>query len=218
MPDFVTRVASKDLNKKSMEALIKAGAFDKFEERNKLLQNLERLLEWSRETQKNKINGQKGLFDGTNAENNGNNNGSNGSNGLTLCSAPPASKKEKLNWEKELLGLYISSHPLEDFRKVFEKSVLPLVKISQDITGKMVKIGGVISGIKKIVTKNGKPMLFVKLEDKTHKIELVVFPSIIEQNPTIFQENKIVVVKGRVDNRDGVAKIICQEIEEVVEE
>ena len=204
--DFVSRVASKDLNKKSMEALIKAGAFDKFEERNKLLQNLEILLEWSRETQRNKANGQKGLFN------------SPMDNGLSLSPAPPASKKEKLNWEKELLGLYISSHPLEDFKKVFEKSVLPLKEISQNVAGKIVKIGGIISSIKQIITKTGKPMLFVKLEDRTNKIELVVFPSVMEQNPNAFQENKIVMVKGRVDNRDGVPKIICNEIEEVVEE
>ena len=61
-------------------------------------------------------------------------------------------------------------------------------------------------------------MLFVKLEDRTNKIELVVFPSVMEQNPNAFQENKIVMVKGRDDNRDGVPKIICNEIEEVVEE
>jgi len=212
--DFVTRVSSKDLNKKSLESLIKTGAFDKFEERNKLLQNLERLLEWSRETQKNKANGQKGLFEALPV----NHQGKNSNNGIILSSAPSASKKERLNWEKELLGLYITSHPLEGFKKAFEKRVLPLVKISQDITGKIVRIGGVICSIKKIIAKNGKPMLFVKLEDQTDKIELVVFPSVIEQNPTIFQENKIVMVRGRVDNRGGVPKIICQDIEEIIEE
>ncbi len=206
--DFITRMETKDLNKRSLESLIKTGAFDKFEERNKLLQNLEKLLEWNKETQRNKFNGQKGLFDGMKTNN----------NGISLSPFPRASKKEKLKWEKELLGLYISSHPLEDFKKIFEEKVLPLFKISQDITGKIVKIGGIISVIKKITTKSGKPMLFVKLEDRTDKIELVVFPSVIEQNPDIFQENKIVMVKGRVDNRDGTPKIICQEIEEIVEE
>ena len=216
--DFASRVASKDLNKKSLEALIKAGVFDRFEERNKLLENLEKLLEWNREIQRNKANGQKGLFDALPNNRQKTDGTNNFSNHLSLSPARPASKKEKLNWEKELLGLYISSHPLEDLKKVFEKTVVPLAKISQDISGKIVKIGGIISGIKKIITKSGKPMLFVKLEDKTSKIELVVFPSIIEQNPTIFQENKIVMVKGRVDTHDGVPKIICNEIEEVVEE
>jgi len=204
--DFINRIDSKDLNKKSLEALIKSGCFDKFEERNKLLQNLEKILEWNRQARKNKLNGQKGLFDGMESNSK-----------LNLSPAPPASKKQKLNWEKELLGLYISSHPLEDLKKIFEKKVLPLVKISQDITGKIVKTGGIISNIKKIITKTGKPMLFVKLEDQTDKIELVVFPSVVENNPAIFQENKIVMVKGRVDNRDGVPKIICQEIEEIID-
>jgi len=95
---------------------------------------------------------------------------------------------------------------------------VPLTKISQDITGKIIKIGGIISSVKKIITKTGKPMLFVKLEDRTAKIELVVFPSLIEQNSVIFQENKIVMVKGKVDNRGGEPKIICREIEEIVEE
>jgi len=202
--DFLIRMSPKILNKKSMESLIKAGVFDKLAERNQLLFNLEKLLEWSRKTQKAKICGQKGLFDGMKFNNN-----------FQLLPTALASKTEKLSWEKELLGLFVTSHPLEDFRKVLEKKVLPLAKITQDLTGKIVRIGGVISSIKKIITRNGKPMLFTQLEDENNKIEVVVFPAIIERNPGIFQENKIVMIRGRVDNRDGVPKIICEEIEEL---
>ena len=204
--DFVNRVNSKDLNKKSLESLIKAGCFDRLAERNQLLVNLEKLLEMARETQKAKLNGQKSLFDGFSQ-----------AVSFQLAPATPATKIEKLNWEKELLGLFVSSHPLEDFKKVLEKKVLPLNRITQDLTGKMVKIGGVISSIKKIITRNGKPMLFTQVEDEQNKIEVVVFPGIIERNPKIFQENKIVMIKGRVDNKDGVPKIICQEAEEIIE-
>jgi len=204
--DFVARVNSKDLNKKSLESSIKAGVFDKLEERNKLLSNLERLLETARETQKNKNNGQKGLFDGTAF-----------TATLTLTNAPPASEAEKLKWEKELLGLYITSHPLKNFKKALEKKALPITEISQALVGKLVKIGGVISGIKKIITKTGRPMLFLNLEDQHDKIEIVVFPGVIERNPTLFQEDKIVLISGKVDTRDGVTKIICNEIEEIVE-
>jgi len=202
--DFVSRVSSRDLNKKSLESLIKTGVFDKLAERNQLLFNLERLLESARETQRLKANGQRGLFDGMERPVE-----------IQLTSTNPASKAEKLSWEKELLGLFVTSHPLEDFKKVLEKKVLPLSKISQDLTGKIVRIGGLISSIKKIITKNGKPMLFTQLEDESNKIEVVVFPGIIEKNPGIFRENKIVMIKGRVDNRDGVPKIICEEIEEI---
>jgi len=125
---------------------------------------------------------------------------------------------EKLNWEKELLGLYISAHPLESFKTVLEKKALPLANIDERIVGKRVRIGGIISTVKRIITKTGKPMLFLNLEDITDKIEVVVFPGIIERNPTAFQENKIVFIKGRVDNRDNTPKIICEEIEEIIYE
>jgi len=205
--DFVTRVVSRNLNKKSMESLIRAGVFDSMEERNKLLNNLEKLLEHSRETQKNKGNGQKGLFDGL----------SGFTATLTLAQSAPASSHDKLTWEKELLGLYVSGHPLKNFQTLLQKSCLPIAKVSQMTVGKLVKVGGVVSSIKKIVTKTGRPMLFLKLEDETQRIEVVVFPSAITRNPTVFQENKIVFVSGRVDARDGVPKIICNEIEELIE-
>ena len=203
---FVNRISSRDLNKKSLESLIKSGCFDNLAERNQLLFNLERLLEVSRETQKAKSEGQRGLFDGFSQ-----------TATFQLSQTKAATKNEKLHWEKELLGLFVTSHPIEDFKKVLEKKVLPLSRITQDLTGKMVRIGGVISSIKKIITKNGKPMLFTQLEDEDNKVEVVVFPGIIERNHEIFKENKIVMVKGRVDNRDGVPKIICEEVEEVIE-
>ena len=72
--------------------------------------------------------------------------------------------------------------------------------------------------IKKIITKNGKPMLFMDLEDLSNKIEVIVFPGVIERNPSAFQENKIVFISGKVDVKDGVPKLICEEVEEILEE
>ena len=209
--DFVTRVSSKDLNKKSMESLIKAGAFDKLAERNQLLFNLESLLEWSRETQRTKANGQRGLFDALPSDHLAR------KSDIKLASTNPASKTEKLSWEKELLGLYVTSHPLQDFQKVLEKKSLAISKVSSALINRQVKIGGIILKIKKIITRTGRPMLFLNLEDLTDKIEVVVFPGVIERNPTAFQENKIVLVSGRVDNRDGVPKLICEDIEEILQ-
>jgi DNA polymerase-3 subunit alpha len=206
LSEFLERTNAKDLNKKSMESLIKAGAFDKFNERNRLLSNVENILEYNRETKKNKANGQKDLFSnmfGFKKE-------------IRLADAEPAKNIEKLTWEKELLGLFVTSHPLEDFKAIFANKSFPIAKVNGDIIGRRVKIGGIISNIKKIITKTGRPMLFVKVEDLTDKIEVVAFPNIIERNPTLFQENKIVFVSGRVDNRDGVPKIICDNIEEII--
>jgi DNA polymerase-3 subunit alpha len=204
--DFVSRVSSKDLNKRSLESLIKAGAFDKLGERNQLLLNLENLLNHARETQKNKSNGQKGLFDGIKLANN-----------FTMTDAPPSQETERLKWEKELLGLYVSGHPVEKYKKLMERSCLPIVQVSQNLVGKVIKVGGVISSVKKIITKTGRPMLFVNLEDSTNRIEVVVFPSTMENYPNLLQENKIVFIKGKVDNRDNVPKIICNTVEEIIE-
>jgi len=207
--DFLNRFSSRDLNKKSFESLIKAGVFDKLAERSQLLSNLDRLLEATRETQRIKVGGQRGLFDGMEKISE-----------IKLLPAKPATAREKLTWEKELLGLFVTSHPLEDYKKILETKSFGVSKVKAAFTNfidRQIKLGGLISSIKKIITRNGKPMLFMNLEDLDDKIEVVVFPSIIEKNPSVFQENKIVLVSGRLDNKDGVPKIICQEIEEVVE-
>jgi len=235
MGDFASRINSKDLNKKSLESLAKAGCFDKLAERNQILANTETILQWSKETQKAKDNGQKNLFFGMKL-----------SSTLSLASAKAASEQEKLSWEKELLGLFVTSHPLNSLKHIFEKNVFPITKIFADPSALQqpkttngntdfnqnyhsydqfsegrgrgnVKIGGIISSIKKIITKTGKPMLFLKVEDLTSAIEVVVFPSIMERSPAVFQENKIVFVSGRVDMRDNTPKIICDTIEEIVE-
>ena len=206
--DFLGRLDSKILNKKSMESLIKAGAFDKLAERNQLLFNLEKMLEWAREIAKNKNNGQIGLFQGVKFNN----------NHFTLQATGPASKSDKLSWEKELLGLFVTSHPLEGFGNFLEKRALSISKITDDLINKRVKIGGIVSGIKRVMTKTGRPMLFLNLEDLTNKIEVIVFPGIIEKNPGALQDNKVILVSGRIDNRDGAPKLIAENIEEILEE
>ncbi|RLC40225.1 MAG: DNA polymerase III subunit alpha [Candidatus Nealsonbacteria bacterium] len=204
--DFISRIDSKDLNKKSLESLIKAGVFDRFEERNKLLENLEEILNFNRDIRRIKNNGQQTLFEKSATPTT-----------LRLKEAKPASLQQKLIWEKELLGLYISSHPLENFKKILERKALPLKELKRNLFNQKIRVGGIISSIKKILTKKGQPMLFMKLEDLTDKTEVVVFPSALERNPNVFQENKIVFVIGRVDNHPDSPKIICEDIEEIVE-
>jgi DNA polymerase-3 subunit alpha len=122
---------------------------------------------------------------------------------IKLEPATPASNFEKLGWEKELLGLYVSSHPLNDFKKLFETKTTAISKIDASFVNKKIILGGLVSSVKKIITKNGKPMLFIKLEDLTGKAEVVVFPNLLERNPVALQENKIVFFAGRVDDRNG---------------
>ncbi len=219
--DFISRVATKDLNKKSMESLIKAGVFNQFGERNLLLKNMERLLGIARENQKVRAMGQKGLFDSTPYDS---------PSSLVLEYAEPVPESELLMWEKELLGLYVTSHPLRAIKNILESKALAIRSLEeamQEIQNTRFKfqfsrqrarlcIGGIISTVKKITTKAGKPMLFVGLEDLTDKIEVVVFPSVIERYPEALQVNKMVFITGRLDSRDGEKKFLAEEIEEII--
>jgi len=206
--DFVSRIKSKSLNKKSLESLIKSGVFDKLEERNKLLVNMERILEANREIRKNKSNGQANLFEKS----------SSFRPGLKLKQTKKrAPLSKRLKWEKNLLGLYISSHPLENYKKVLNYKTVSLSEIDNSFVGKKVTVGGIISSTKRILTKNGNPMLFLTLEDLTKRMEVVVFPSILERNADYFYEDNIVLIDGKVNNRGGSPKVICQRIEEIVE-
>ncbi len=201
--DFIERINHKDLNKKSLESLIKAGVLDSLEERNTLLGNLESVLRIAKEMQKNKANGQTSLFAGQESK----------SLNLCLKKFPEAKTEEMLIWEKELLGLYVSSHPLEKYAKKLEKKVIRIDNIEEG-TDK-IQVGGVVINVKKIVTKKGEPMLFVKVEDLGGQIEVVVFPKTLKLNPLLWQENKVLLISGRVDIRGDMPKLICEKAREV---
>jgi len=202
--DFVERVQSKDLNKKSLESLIKCGALDSLGERNQLLASVEQILNLAKETQKAKQNGQVSLFSGQ----------SNISSPcLRLAEANPATKKEYLSWEKELLGLYISEHPLNEYKKKLARFAQPCREFSKNQIGRRVKIGGIINKIKKINTRSGKLMLFVEIEDLSGRIEAIVFPNVLEKTATAWQEEKVVLIGGRLSSRsDDDLKILCDSV------
>lgn len=213
--DFVSRVDSKVLNKKSLESLTRAGVFDNLEERNKILNNLENLFTWSKDNQKIKESKQIGLFGESTIQE------------IKLTDCEPMDEQEKLKWEKELLGLYVSGHPLEKYKELLKDQVTPIKKVINDLTttngtnrlyiGEKVTIGGIILNIKKILTRKGAPMMFIKVQDLTETIEVVVFPSMLEKNPYVFEENKIVTIEGKTDVKDGSPKIIADQIEELLE-
>jgi DNA polymerase-3 subunit alpha len=207
LTDFLLRIEPQNLNKKSLESLIKAGAFDKFEERNQLLFNLERILEWNRENFRIRNHGQMGLFDLWGKR----------KLEIKLEKTKPATKMEKLAWEKELLGLYVTSHPAEEFKSIFEKKAIPISKITKEMVGKAIKVGGIISSVKRVITRSGSAMFFTKLEDGKDKIEVVFFPSVLTKRPIALKENKPIIVFGKVSEEEGVPKIICEDFEEIIE-
>lgn len=203
--NFIERMPKEVLNKKSLESLIKAGVFDKLEERGKLLHNLEKLLEYAKNSQKTKENGEMSLFGQTKLP----------TVKIKLDEpSKPVSEEQKINWERELLGVFVSAHPFEKVKQKI-KNHLQIKDIKLSFVNQKVKIAGVILNIQKIITKQGDPMLFLEIEDLTGKIEILIFPSILKENPLLFQENKIIEVRGRVSDKDGELKIIAEEVKEI---
>ncbi len=206
--DFVLRVESKDLNKKSMESLTRSGSFDSMEEASKLLANMERILLFAKEHQKAKNSGQVSLF-GT-AEDS-----TNSTDQLQLKEMPPVDKREKMAWEKELLGLYVSDHPLKEYSSYLRNEFKGINNLSNEDVNQIVKVGGIITKIQKIVTKRGQTMVFAILEDLTGKIETLVFPRLLEGDQGIWTEGNIVWIKGKLSDKDGVFKILAEEIKRI---
>ena len=198
--DFLRRINHKDLNKKSLESLIKAGVFVGLEDRQKLLGNIEELLRFNRDVQKKNDSNQGSLFGSENFA----------LKPLTLKETEGASLKDRLAGEKELLGLYVSGHPLDEVPEAAGSSV-KINDLELEEEGKLIDIVVLIDTIKKIITRSGKPMLFVKVEDKTGNIEVIVFNSVLNKTLDVWQKFKIARIKGRLTKKDETPKIICEE-------
>ena len=204
--DFINRVLHKDLNKKSLESLAKAGVFDSLNiERGQLLANIDEILSFSQNAKKSQISSQNSLFGS----------GYSPTGILRLKPATAASTKEKLQWEKELVGLYISEHPLKRhaqkllINKVKSIKELKTIKANGNGNG-FHRIAGVLGGIKKITTKNGQPMIFARMTDLEDNMEIVVFNDTLVKNPALWQENNVLIVEGRLSSKDNEAKLVAQ--------
>lgn len=198
--DFMERITERTLNRKGMEALIKSGAFDTLKDRNVLLENLDFLLKLGRETRMPLRSRQYSLLGGAMRP------------AIHLHEAPPASLQQKLNWEKELLGLFISGNPLEKYRKLFQEKLLPSSAVDERFLGKDILVGGIVEGIKKIITKKGDPMVFMKIKDFVGTLEVTLFPRALQEVADRLKEGRIVIIQGKVDMRQGSLSIICNKI------
>jgi len=203
--DFLHRIQHKDLNKKSLESLIKSGVFDSLGiERKLALHNLEEIVRFSNTMRKNGTNSTSGssLFGNFTP-----------SASLKMKETEPATDAEKLTWEKELLGFYLSDHPLNPYMKRIKEAKaqtldeLRMVKSDRIV----IRTAGLVSKIKKIFTKSGQPMIFATLEDFSQRpMEVVIFNNTLEKTLPIWQENNIVLIQGRMSWRDGEPKMICE--------
>jgi DNA polymerase-3 subunit alpha len=216
MEQFLSTVNSRVVNRKAMESLIKSGAFDAFGERATLLGNLDIMMAYAARLQKQVASGQADLF-GELIED--------VKPKLTLTAATaPADPREQLLWERELLGLYLSRHPLELFETYLAEQTVPLNSIKPEHDGRAVVIGGSVLDVREITTKNGQKMAFVRVEDRFGEIEAVLFPSSYQQTLGTWERDKVVLVRGKVSSRgrDGQAgdeaKIMVDDAREITVE
>ena len=201
--DLLERITDRDLNKKSMESLIKCGALDSYGERGQLLSNLERLLSYNKEAAKNKASKQSSLFADVPAAN---------LSKMKLIESAPVDQNEKLAWEKELLGLYVSEHPYNIFRQHLKSYACPLATLSSYRNKQGIVIAGIVSSIKKILTKKGEAMLFAKIEDATKSVEVLVFPKIYKESPDLWQAGQALIMDGSVSEKDSDIKFLIDRV------
>lgn len=203
LTDFLKRIKDKNLNKKSMESLIKTGAMDSFGDRNLLLHNLEHILAFNKE-ERSKESDQDSLFGASlNME----------ANDIKLESAPPAPQADKLMWEKELLGLYISGHPLDSFKNKLEGREINIKKIKETAKEKTpVVVAGIVEEVRPIMTKKGEKMIFLKVADLSDSIDMVAFPKIFEEFQGILIPESCIVIKGTMSLRNGEKSILIDKV------
>lgn len=211
--DFAKRVSTSRVNKKAWDSLIKTGAFDALADRSDLLFNLETIQGFASKLQKEALSGQTDLFGGMA-------NMASITPTISMTTAPVKhTDKERLAWERELLGLYISAHPLDNYDAYFEEQTVPLIEMTSDIDGKSLTIGGIISSVRSIVTKSGTKMAFIKLEDKTNEAEVIVFPKLYETIGAKLTQDVVLRASGKVSARDrdgnitSDVKLIADEIQ-----
>jgi DNA polymerase-3 subunit alpha len=202
--DFLERITDKDLNKKSLESLIKCGALEAWGERGSLLSNCERLLSFNKEIIKNKDSRQSSLFSGL-AE-------ATTKPKLNLEVVEPTPQAEKLAWEKELLGLYISEHPFNIYKNSLNGYAISLIDLPRHKGSNSVITAGIVSSVKKIITKKNESMLFVKIEDAISSIELLIFPKLLKDTLNVWLPGSAILCEGSVSEKDQDVKILVNQV------
>ncbi len=205
--DFLDRIKHKNLNKKSMEALIKSGCMDDWGDRGILLGNLEGMLLYNHEGSKQNEN-QISLFGGAMSIK---------APEFKMQEGQNATQAEKLLWEKELLGLYISGHPLDRIREKLQSRDMNIKKIKSEEgrNGMTITIAGIIESSRQVITKKNDRMAFLKIADLTDSIEAVAFPSIFSESIDILVAEKCIALSGKISLRNGEKSIIIEAVKEV---
>jgi DNA polymerase-3 subunit alpha len=204
--DLLARVDSHAANRRVLESLVKAGALDSLgAPRAQMLQTLDDAMEAAQLVQRARASGQTGLFDVA--------------EGATPVEESPTapveefSKEELLAMEKEMLGLYISDHPLRHVHDVMATRINASLSRLVDLPDKtLVTVGGIVTAVKRATTRGGSAMAFVTLEDLTGSCEVIIFPKTYEQVHFLLKRDAVIVVRGKVDIAEQQAKLLADRV------
>ncbi len=206
LADFGSRVEPSVINKRTLEALAMSGALDELGERAAIIASIAELSEFAKMTYAHANTNQASLFGVSEAP----------AIEFHLTKVVPATDSQKLKWEKELLGMYVSSHPLAGLKKYLGKKVNLIEKLSQKQVGKEVVVGGILTSARKLTTKKtGQMMAFLKLEDPTGEIEVSVFPRVYTVYGAQIVEDELLTVHGKLEYRSDTFQIIANEIKQL---
>ncbi|TSC80517.1 MAG: DNA polymerase III subunit alpha [Candidatus Peregrinibacteria bacterium Gr01-1014_25] len=196
--DFARRVPAKLLNKKLLESLGKSGAFDSIVERRAIVEHFDAVTDYRKSWGGGE--GQGDLFGAID--------GGMQAAAIEFPPTPPATPQQKLQWEKETLGMYVSSHPLAGLKKYIGKKAQLLSSLSPQDAGRKVTVAGIVENIKRIQTKKGETMAIVTIEDPTGKIEVTLFPrTFVDAAAILEQPDSVLVIGGALDLRGGALQV-----------
>ncbi len=201
--DFAKRVDLRLVGKRALESLVRVGALDKFGDRRAILEALDRITAVSTSHFKAALSGQMSIFglDSTVVEE------------IELPKLPALQIRELLEWEKELIGLYVSSHPMQSYTHILKKKITRYSSQLLEMNSKStVIVGGMITRFRRLQTKNGKDMCFATMEDMHGPIELVIFPNTWTRYREFIQIDRILLVEGKLDNDGNEPKILVDSI------
>ncbi|MHB0875176.1 MAG: DNA polymerase III subunit alpha [Anaerolineae bacterium] len=209
LEDLAGRVDLRALNKRVIECLVRAGGFDEFGDRTQLLATVDRLVAISQQIHQARLAGQMSMFNLAASE----------SVGLPRLAATTQETplRERLQAEKELLGVYVSEHPLDRWGQRLGEIVTAFsTELSEEMNDQPVTVAGIVQGVRQTVTKKGDSMAFVRLEDMQGSLEVIVFPRTFKETEPMWQMDKILIVRGKVNCRGDSPKVICETVTDQV--
>ena len=206
--DFTERVDLRVCNRKVLESLIKCGALDQFElRRSQLMAMIDRGLERGTNFQKDRTRGQLSFFGGSTDL------ATFQESGMEIPDIPEWPESQKLAYERELIGFYVSSHPLSNYAKILKNYATASTSSLHELRDQAeITIGGLIDSVKEILTKKGDKMAFLALQDLSGSCEVVVFPEVYKNSLSLIKKDTPVFIKGKVNTREDVPKILAEEI------